>query len=238
MNRLKRKRQRELEESYSKVEWYVKRLAGYISSICNVSFDDLIQEGFIGVTRAHELYNPKLASFLTYAQYWIKMSMFSLAYKNTYIMEVPEEFHSIYSKYRKLKKEHKSQGKNLSYKQAAAILKVTHTRLQRIVDIIQKLKMRCSVDYVENKLYSTIDLEKRAEDRSEDMIKILKRVATPEEVFVIDHMLGLTRNIPKTLSWVGNILGVTKERVRQIKNSGLDKLKHELEFIEWNNDGF
>lgn len=200
-----------------------------------MSVDDLRQEGFLGVARAKELYNPELASFLTYSQYWIKMSMFSLAYKNAYMIEVPEEFHSIYSKYIRAVKERRATGEPTDLSSMSKFLKVTQSRLSKVVKTIKSLKAQCSMEYAEYYPDTSIDMDKPLLDRSDKMIKMLNEVATPEEVFVIDHMLGLSHPTPKTLSWVGNILGVTKERVRQIKKSGLEKMAAHLREIGWTN---
>lgn len=188
------------------------------------------------MARAKELYNSELASFLTYSQYWIKMSMFSLAYKNAYAIEVPEEFHSIYSKYIRAIKERKATGGSVDLQSMSKLLGVTQSRLSKVVKTIKALKARCSIECADYYPDESVDMDKALMDRSEKLLQILNDVATPEEVYVIDHMLGLSHPSPKTLSWVGNILGVTKERVRQIKKSGLEKLKLHLQEIGWKHE--
>lgn len=225
--KLNSKSRKELETLYLKHSWYVNRLAKYISSLCGADENDLKQEGFLGIARAKELYNPKIASFLTYAQYWIKMAMFSYAYRTTYIVEIPEDFHSLYSKYKKLVKEndHKTPA------EVAALLGVSEDRVRRMLGSVVALKSYSPIENLD-KYKTTEDIAEVSDDQSDTMLKDLRHIVTEEEYFVINHLLALETPMPKTLSWVGKILGVTKERVRQIKNAGLAKYKEHLKAME------
>lgn len=152
--------------------------------------------------------------------------MFGLAYKNSFIITIPEEFHFIYSRYKKRYAEIKDVPIEGRLPLLAKEFGVSESRLKKIVGTVSAMKRGCpleSADYYCNDLSD--DLYDKASDSSGNLIAILKRAVTPEEYFVIDHMLALECPTPKTLNWVGKILGVTKERVRQIKNAGLDKFK-------------
>lgn len=220
------KQKETLEECYHKTKWYINKLASYLSTMCNVPIEDLKQEGFFGVVKAREHYNPEKASFFTYAQYWIRTYMYSLAYQNDSNIRIPEEFHFIYSRYIKRASAPDMQDNPNKIALIAKEFGMTEKRLNRAIQAVAGIKSSCDLDQVD-KYLSEDDSEifRRVSDNSEKMIKILKEATTDTEFFVIDHMLGLTVPSPKTLNWVGNILGVTKERVRQIKNAGLEKFK-------------
>jgi len=222
--KLTSKNRKEIEELYLKYEWYVKRLAVYISSLCKAPIDDLKQEGFLGIARAFELYNPAISSFLTYAQYWIKMAMYSYAYRTTYIVEIPEDFHSLSSKYNKLQQEH---GSSLTLAAASVKLGVSEARVSKMITSVRLLKNYTPLEEAEQYGSECAAINKTLNKTSEALLSTAKEVLTDEEFFVLDHLLALECDSPKTLSWVGKIIGVTKERVRQIKNIALEKIRVE-----------
>lgn len=213
------------------------KVATNVARLCGAPVEDLLQEGFLGVMRAYELYDPKRSAFLTYAQHWIKMAMYSFAYRTQYLLDVPEDFHVIYSKYQRLQREAK---KKMTLKQVAKKLGVTESRLKRLLAVVKGMRGSISL---ETMLEEAPGIELHTVDAKtatpfEDTIlngmvnptlRLAKETLTPEEFFVVSHLLGLQDPTPKTLSWVGKILGVTKERVRQIKNAALDKVKVKLE---------
>lgn len=225
-----RKNNLSLDECLKKTEWYINGLAKYLAPMCTTPIEDLRQEGFLGAARARELYNPEISSFLTYAQYWIKTYMYALAYKNSFMMQIPEEFHFIYAKYKQRRKALESGDSDDVVGQIAEELNISESRLRKIIGVVESLKHNASLDNTEpTSAKLVVSVRPPEVDDSSAMLKILKKSVTPEEYFVIDHMLGLTCPESKTLSWVGKILGVTKERVRQIKNAGLKKFKKALE---------
>lgn len=217
---------KKLEEYYDKLKWYINKLGVYLTSVSKIPFEDLCQEGFLGIIRAKEKFDPKLASFYTYAQYWIKTYMYGLAFKHSNAVKIPEEYHFVYTKYLRLSAIPKYQKLKNKMRVLADKLGVTESRLKRIVNVMKGLKQSCPIDTLELTIESgDPDLCEYCSDRSDKNLKLLKQTVTPEEYFVLDHILGLEVPAPKTLNWIGNILGVTKERVRQIKNSGLAKFK-------------
>ena len=217
---------KELEECYEKTKWYIDKLASYLSAITKIPAEDLKQEGFLGVVRARGHYNSKIASFFTYAQYWIKTYMYALAYKHSHAMKIPEEFNFIYARYCKRIKDPDMQSVENKIPVLAKEFGLTESRLERIVHVMSGLKNTCSMDSIETLVNDgSPDLCEICMQKSTKNLDLLKKTVSAEEYFVIDHMLGLEVPSPKTLNWVGNILGVTKERVRQIKNSGFRKFR-------------
>lgn len=215
-----------MEEYYDKLKWYINKLAVYLTSVSKIPYEDLCQEGFIGIICAQEKFNPKLASFYTYAQYWIKTYMYGLAFKHAHVVKIPEEYHFVYTKYLRLVNTPKYSKMKNKMRAIAEKLGVTESRLHRIVNVMAGLKQSCQIESLETTSDNSIpDLSENCIDTSSQNLDLLRKAVTPEEFFVLDHILGLLVPAPKTLNWVGNILGVTKERVRQIKNSGLAKFK-------------
>jgi len=222
---LELKNKKELEEYYHKTDWYINKLAKYLGAMCDTSVEDLRQEGFLGMARARELYNPEISSFLTYAQYWIKTYMYTLAYKNAYMLPIPEEFHLIYSRYARMIKDPAYQTTGDTLQCIADSLEISKNRLEKVVNVVTGLKHGCSLENADNYVNDSAEVLDRVDLESDKMMALLLESTSDEEYFVICHMLGLDGKTPKTLSWVGKILGVTKERIRQIKNTGLEKFK-------------
>jgi DNA-directed RNA polymerase sigma subunit (sigma70/sigma32) len=152
--------------------------------------------------------------------------MYGLAFKHAHVVKIPEEYHFVYNKYLRLVNTPKYSKMKNKMRAIAEKLGVTESRLHRIVNVMAGLKQSCQIESLETTSDNSIpDLSESCTDTSNQNLDLLRKSVTPEEFFVLDHILGLLVPAPKTLNWIGNILGVTKERVRQIKNSGLAKFK-------------
>lgn len=226
-------------EAFKQIEWFIGMFASYLSRSCSAAFEDLRQEGVLGMIRAIEKYDPEVSSFGTYAQHWVKAYMYSWAYKNSYIIQIPEDYHLIYVRYQTAtsamsKKEIREQLPEL-----AKELKTTVNRLKRITTTVADLKNGCSAERVQcshagsirTSLNSDDSNPVKVEQRVHDSytLKKLKEVITPVEYFVLDHLLALETPKKKTLGWVGKIMGITREGVRQIKNKALEKWRLKIE---------
>ena len=58
-----------------------------------------------------------------------------------------------------------------------------------------------------------------------DQIDKVMKVLSEREAMIISLRFGLDDGIPRSLSWIGNMMGVTRERVRQIENRAIKKLQ-------------
>jgi len=79
-----------------------------------------------------------------------------------------------------------------------------------------------NINYIDNSTALSIG---HKDDKS--LVKLLCNCLTERELFVINHYFGLEDNDEMTLESIGELLGLTKERVRQIKERGLRKLRTE-----------
>lgn len=79
-----------------------------------------------------------------------------------------------------------------------------------------------NINYIDNSTVLSIGYK---DDKS--LVKLLCDCLTERELFVINHYFGLDDNDEMTLESIGELLGLTKERVRQIKERGLKKLRTE-----------
>lgn len=212
---------------YNTYKWYIVNLAQTISKNFLVPTEDLIQEGFFGLAKAYEKYNPARASFLAYSQYWIKTAMYSYAQATQHLLDVPADFFTINARYNKLKE--KNPDKTLS--EIASEIGTSKARLLRVISTMSSTKYYYSISddgFSEEPPYPVSIPSKQVispvKDSNKQLLKQICSKLTPEEFYVIDHVLALTVSAPKSLSWIGKVIGVTKERVRQIKNTAFAKI--------------
>lgn len=212
-----------------------KRYAGY-----NIPFQELISAGNLGLVEAAKRYDPsKGVKFISYAVWWIKQSIMELINKQTDIIKKPQKSYSIFSKidnaYIRLKEELqreptfeeienfiKEEGIDKDIIKSYFLNKKYFVSLDEPIDTDDE-DMILS-DLISN--YGTEDIEK---DILEDDIKYqlnkLLDYLSPREKKIIIHRYGLDGEEPKTLKEVGDILGISRERVRQIEVRALRKLK-------------
>lgn len=214
-----------------------KRYAGY-----SISFQDLISAGNLGLIEAAKRYDPsKGVKFISYAVWWIKQSIHQLLNNQGEIIRKPEKFQNISSKienvYLKLKED---LGKQPDIEQIVEGLRGEGFEIDKqTVELYISTKK--SFMSIEEPIY-TEDEELHLEDilsnsgteeiedtilkqEIESLITQLLDTLTDREKTILIHRFGLFDQEPKTLSEVGQLVGISRERVRQIENRLLKKLR-------------
>lgn len=220
-----KQKKEQLLNCYKSVEGFIYKQALYLNSVCGADIEDLRQEGYFGVSKAYDHFDASKASFFTYVQYWIKSYMNAYAYKFNRFIKVPEEYNFIYARYLKNVDKYGVPSTKEEFKKMAASISVTENKLHMVLEAMACFKNSIDIDSLEESPSLEDDLSNLVSDSGFNFVEKLKNTVTPEEFFVIDHRLALTVPTPKTLTWIGHILGISKERVRQIENAGLDKFK-------------
>ena len=222
--RLGPRQQQQALKLYLKSEWYISRLATYIGKLFSIPAEDLKQEGFLGFLKAREMYDPKRAAFLTYAQYWIRMAMYDYCYHMAYMINVPNDHHVVASKCQKIIQAH---GGSVPFSELATITGIPEKRVRKSLQSAKLLRNYTQLEHVDNYMAS-----EEPECQNEFKIfDVAKQILTPQEYFILSHLFGEGDGSPKTLSWVGGVLGVSRERIRQLRNRALEKIQ---EFLERN----
>ena len=83
----------------------------------------------------------------------------------------------------------------------------------------------CIGDYIEDKTSNSPEACAKNDFLTQDIPQLLNSL-TDRETRVINHRFGLNECEQKTLAQLGNILGYSKERIRQIEEGALSKLRH------------
>lgn len=187
-------------------------------SFRNTLFPDLVQEGCMGLLRACELYEPNHgATFATYSIMWIKQRM-RLYLVKEYDIRLPTNVFNSVSKYKKLKSE---LDREPTIPEVMEILGCSAIR-------VKSIRKAAKISYSEDS--KCIKLAGKYKDSCPSLLiqESINRgwhLLNPREQNIVTMRFGLDGNPPQTLEEVSQVIGRTGERVRQIQNDALRKLK-------------
>ena len=178
---------------------------------------DLIAEGNLGLMKAIKNFDwTKKLRFISYAVWWIKQSIIQSLNENSRTIRLPV---NVVQEMHRAKKEAQKTNKELDEK---------FTTLPKVIDLDMNINEEGDtlVDLIENtnavqpdEGFNTADLLKQK------MIEIMDVLDDREKSIIMDYF-GMT-GVPRTLEDIGTDFSLTKERVRQIKEKALRKLRNE-----------
>ena len=213
-----------------------------------VLFMDLVQEGSLGLIKAAEKFDySKNFRFSTYATWWIKQTIIRAISNNSRTIRIPVH---MTDKIRKYKKAYTTLsfelGREPTDLEVAERLSITTKQLLTIKKSIIKepISLETPVtddlnigDYIEDKSYRSPETQTKNNVLKGSIDNLLESLSEREKK-IITYRFGINGDVPKTLEQLGEIMGYSKERIRQLEDSALSKIRqrkelsHFRDFIE------
>lgn len=203
-----------------------------------ISLGDLIEEGNLGLIKAVDYFDPERGTrFSTYAAWWIKQGIKRALLENIQPVHVPTYMVALINQWRRTTSELEVQlGRKPELGEMADIMQVPMKKaknINRIVDMLAGSTERLGSDESEEGpgLEATLEDEHAAlpsdsmeasEERAK-AVRLLDKI-DPREARVLRLHYGLDNHPPQTLKEIGEELGLTRERIRQIRRDALAKL--------------
>ncbi|MCK5133740.1 MAG: RNA polymerase sigma factor RpoD/SigA [Candidatus Sabulitectum sp.] len=201
-----------------------------------VALEDLISEGNVGLIRAARGFDEKRGCrFITYAVWWIRQAILQTLAENSRIVRLPlNRVNELYRMGRASRELGHNLGRTPSTDEIASQLDVPRKSIEGMLSIHSThLSLDRPVYDESDKTFQDMipsrDCESPEEAVVEDSIKssVLEMLETLDirEKTIISLFFGLSTNRRHTLAEIGRTMGISRERVRQLKNRAIDKLQ-------------
>ena len=209
-----------------------------------LDIQDLVQVGFLGMLIGAERFDfSKGTQFSTYVVWWIKQQISREIMNNGYTIRYPVHVFEMINKLDRVEKQLQNDLKNtesISVEMLAEALGMETSKVRDLKALKDQLKSMPSLDVNVGEDSDTPLWELIEDTMVEPTEKLSEKIAiyeifdkalselSPREEKVIRLRMGFDDGQNRTLEEVGQILGVTRERIRQIEAKGLRKLSHRL----------
>ena len=200
-----------------------------------VLFMDLVQEGSLGLIKAAEKFDyRKNFKFSTYATWWIKQTIIRAISNQSRTIRIPVHMLEKIRRYKKACSDIVSS--DILEADEETISKISGLDSKKIEEVKNAIKKEpvsldtlvtddLSIqDYIVDTTYVSPETCTQMKLQEEDIVRLIS-ILDKREQEIIRRRFGINNEEPKTLEQIGNALGFSKERIRQIENLAIQKLR-------------
>lgn len=203
-----------------------------------LDIEDLVQDGCCGLMKTFEKFNPsKGCRFPTYAYWWIRQAIKKSIFKHSRLIRLPESVYARLKKVGKARLECILEGEQPTNQNVARRAGISIEKLAKLK--AKTRKPRSMQDQVwSNDAVTFQEITEDPNIDSPDLVvdRIMMRqqvreflgILSTREKEIVEHRFGIYDGEPKTLHVIGDMYGLSKERIRQLQNRALDKLKRSV----------